>query len=187
MFETKKDLRYNMRTETVVLDNKFLKLKSVNYPEKNVGRYFFAERLGVDSIAFICFDKVATDGRYLLNNEYKPPIDEFVLGAFGGSLDSNKSKKEIVKGEAREEAGFEVGDDDIHWVGRVLVSTQMNQYCDLYVVGVDPSKELERKPENAIEAMATTKWVTAQEAIHVDDWKATTILFRFLFELPKKS
>jgi len=162
-----------MREVETLADHKFVSLKKVRHPEKNVNAYLYAERLGVDSVAFICFDPRAN--KILLNNEYKPPINDFVLGAFGGSLDKSKNPAEIVKAEVREEAGFEVEDKDIVCVGKSFVSTQMNQYCHLFIVLVFQENELDRQPENAIEAMATTKWIDREDVVDLDDWKAITI------------
>lgn len=170
-----------MKTIETLHDAKFVKLKKVVHPEKNVKAYLFAERLGVDSVAFICIDRETGD--ILLNMEYKPPVDEFILGAFGGSLDKDKERWEIVQAEAKEEAGFVVDREDIYYVGKAFVSTQMNQYCHLYVVMVDKEDETDREPENAIEAMATTEWVydsvVRNPSTTMVDWKAITILAKF--------
>lgn len=90
-----------MRTIENLTDCKFLNLRKVIDPENNVRGYFFSERLGKDSIAFVCYDINAQ--QILLNQEYKPPIDEFVLGAFGGSIDKDQTLFEIVKAEVKEE------------------------------------------------------------------------------------
>lgn len=164
---------YCMRNIEKLTDNRFLNIKQVIDPDKGCKGYQFAERLGVDSVAFICYDCRRS---FLLNKEYKPPVDEFVLGAFGGSLDKDKSKEQIVIEEVREEAGFEVEEIAVNYVGRVLVSTQMNQYCYLYMVYVDKKKQLERQPENAIEALATVEWVDVNDIENLEDWKAITIV-----------
>ena len=168
-----------MRIIKKLTDNKFLNILQVEDKENNVSGYQYAERRGVDSIAFICVDKSSVDNdkpEYLLNNEYKPPVNEFVLGAFGGPLDKDKSKVEIVIEEVREEAGFEVTEDDVISLGRVLVSTQMNQYCYLYLVNVNKKDQLERRPENAVEAMAKIVWTKEEDIEFLEDWKAITIV-----------
>ena len=167
-----------MRTIKQLTDNKFLNIKEVQDSEHGVKRYQFAERLGVDSIAFICWD----EGReqFLLNKEYKPPVNQFVLGAFGGSMDKDQELVEIVIAEVREEAGFEVTEDDVCAVGRVLVSNQMNQYCYLYIVKVDKDDQKERQPENAVEALAKVEWVQWSNDLwqKIEDWKPMAILLK---------
>lgn len=166
-----------MRTVKKLTDNRFLNIKEVKDPENNVNGYQFAERLGKDSIAFILWDNDA--GQFLLNKEYKPPVNEFILGAFGGSLDKDTSPEEIVIAEVKEEAGFVVTKENVHLVGEVMVSTQMNQFCKLYLVEVNKENQDEREPENAVEAMATTEWVDwyEPELAKMRDWKPLAIIF----------
>jgi len=144
-----------MREVTQTTDNKFLNLNLVVDTENNVGGYQFAERRGTDSVAFVCYDRDTSE--FLVSNEYKPPVNEFIDGAFGGSLDKEVPKLSIVIDEVKEEAGFVVEWRDVIPVGRSFVSTQMNQYCYLYLVYVDKTEEQDREPENAVEAMAETK------------------------------
>jgi 8-oxo-dGTP pyrophosphatase MutT (NUDIX family) len=163
-----------MRIVEKITDNRFINLKEVVDPDKNVKGYQFAERLGRDSVAFICYDE--DSGSFLVNEEYKPPVDSYVVGAFGGSMDKDKSPDEIVLAEVKEEAGYEVSKDDIRYVGKSFVSTQMNQYCYLYIVFVDRNDKQEREPENAVEAMSKTHWISRDSIYGLDDWKAITIL-----------
>ena len=163
-----------MRAVEELTNNKFLNIKNVIDPDMGVKGYQFAERMGIDSVAFVCYDP---KHGFLLNSEYKPPIDSFILGAFGGSLDKEKSHKEIVIDEVREEAGFEVDIEAIHYVGKALVSTQMNQFCMLFLVMVDKDKQKERQPENEIEALASTTWIKSTDSIYnLADWKPITII-----------
>ena len=163
-----------MRIIKQLTNNKFLNLKEVCDPEYHVKAYQFAERRGVDSIAFICYDE--NSEQFLINCEYKPPTNQFIDGAFGGSLDKNVDKIQIVLDEIREEAGFDIDKEYVYFLGKVFVSTQMNQYCHLYIIEVDRNKQLERKPENLVEAMAKTKWIGWDDIGKLEDWKAITIL-----------
>ena len=165
-----------MKNIKKLTDNKLLNLYEICDPENHVQGYQFAERRGVDSIAFICYDP--RKEKFLLNREFKPPISSFILGAFGGSIDKDKKPEEIVLDEVREEAGFVVSPEDIKLVGRVFVSTQMNQWCSLYIVFVDRDKQTNREPENAVEAMAQTHWVAWSEFAlsKLRDWKPITII-----------
>ena len=119
-----------MRIVDTVADAKFLKLKRIVDEDNNVNGYVFAERKGIDSVAFIGYNM--GDGHFLLNREYTPPTGDFKLRAFGGSLDKSISKIEIVQDEILEEAGFNIDKESIYNVGRAFVSTQMNQFVYLY-------------------------------------------------------
>ena len=163
-----------MRTIRQLTNNKFLNIKEVVDKENGVGGFQFAERRGVDSVAFICYDKAAE--LFLLNTEYKPPINMFLKGAFGGSFDKAKEPIDIVIDEVKEEAGFTVTKKDVYMVGKVMVSTQMNQFCYLYIVFVDKDKQEDKKPQDKIEALAKTTWDVEMDLYTLEDWKPITIL-----------
>lgn len=156
--------------------NDFLNIKKIINPEKNVQGYFFAERKGVDSVAFLCYDKKRD--QFLANIEYKPPIDSFIVSAFGGSLDKNNSLQNIVIEETEQEAGYQVSKDQVHYLGSVFVSTQMNQFCHLYLVFISNENKTKRAPENPVEAMAKPIWLRPSGIYKLKDWKAITIFFK---------
>lgn len=137
--------------------------------------YYFSERGGKDSVAFILFDR--RFNQYGLVKEFKCPIDKFMITAFGGSFDQvDNNPINIVINEVREEAGFEVTEDNIRSLGKVFVSTQSNQFCYLFMVHIDKRNQLELRPENSMEALATVEWLTQNEVFQLEDWKAVTIL-----------
>lgn len=149
---------------------------------KQTGHYIYSERLGVDSVAFILLDRNNAEKPFGLISERKPPLDErmkkevFVTTAFGGSIDSDHTYAEIVRMEAREEAGYDVTPDKVIFLGDVMVSTQSNQMCHLYFVDVSDVALGEREPENEMEAMANTVWCDSVEVSSGYDWKAITII-----------
>lgn len=173
----------------------FLKVKSAeNTP------YFYAERKGIDSIAFILLDK-KNDKPYGVVYERKPPMDErhngnfaFLETAFGGSNDiidietyEKMSKKEIISHmkkivqlETKEEAGYEVSFDKISFISKDLVSTQMNQWAYLFLVDVTDIKQGETDPQNETEAMAKLVWKDLKGISEMNDWKAKSIIFSLL-------
>jgi len=164
--------------------------KSFMTVKKARGYYYYAERGGVDSIAFILFD----GERFALINESKPPMDERenkkvrMTTAFGGSVDMDASFEDICKIEVREEAGYDIPLENIKNVGSVLVSTQMSQMCHLFLVNVqgypkteiaeceqEISKEqLEKDPEEF--AGNSVVWMSKEEVFQNPDWKAITII-----------
>jgi hypothetical protein len=153
---------------------------------KDNNGYQYAERLGMDSVAFILLDKDRNNSWGLIN-ERKPPMDcrydrdVFMTTAFGGSLDSDMSAINTVQAETWEEAGYKVDIERITHLGDVLVSTQMNQMCKLYIVDVTGLEVGEGSPQNEMEAMAETVWCAIDKVITNEDWKATTILGKASF------
>jgi len=174
------------RSVKQLTDNKFVNLKEVKDPSKGVNGFQFAERLGVDSVAFICYD--VKKQSVLLNEEYKVPIDQFIMGAFGGSIDKDKALKKIVIDEAKEEAGFAVTEKDILDCGKYLVSTQMNQFCYLYIVKVNKDEEGDKASENEVEAMSKTKWYDIYDDAldELEDWKATVLMGEIYSDVESK-
>jgi hypothetical protein len=163
-----------MRTIKQLTNNKFLNIKEIADPEMGVKGFQFAERRGVDSVAFICYDR--DPELFLLNTELKVPINKMLKGAFGGSLDKDKEPIDIVIDEVKEEAGFTVTKEDVYLVGKVMVSTQMNQFCYLYIVFVNKDKQEDKKPQDEIEALAKTTWDSWDKLDELEDWKPITIL-----------
>lgn len=151
------------------MENKFLKIKKCENRD-----YFYAERLGKDSVAFILYDRNIKKFGLIL--EYKPPIDSFLATAFGGSIDKSCSLLQIVKDEVREEAGYT--DAEITYQGKAFVSTQMNQFCHLYLVCVTNAKAGKPEPENEMESIASVVWQDREDVIYGDCWKAATIILR---------
>ena len=163
-----------MRIVKQITDNRFLNIKEVTDHDLRCTAYQFAERKGVDSVAFICYDK--EKGLFLINKEATPPTGGFMLRAFGGSIDKSKPYEEIVRDEVLEEAGYKIPPSKIKLVGRSFVSTQMNQFCYLFIVFISDDKKTARHPENECEALASLEWRLENEIMDGEDWKAITII-----------
>jgi hypothetical protein len=174
--------------------SEFLKIKSAETTP-----YFYVERKGIDSVAFILFDE-NRDEYFGVTNERKPPMDErfgelaFIETAFGGSNDiidysvysaMNENEivenmREIVKIEAKEEAGYTVDSKHIQFISKEFVSTQMNQWVYLFLVDVSGLSQGKTEPQNATEAMATVVWKNTKQVQKMSDWKTKTIVFNVL-------
>lgn len=153
------------------------------------GYYEYAERGGIDSIAFILFDR--QKDRFALIYESKPPRDEIeghevkMTTAFGGSIDSTHTYQQICQIEVLEEAGYQVPLERIHSVGKTLVSSQMSQMCEGFFVDVTNIEkthkaEYESVPEGTSEKETefvgnNIKWLSANELMINNDWKSIWI------------
>ena len=159
----------------ILFDNPWLKVKKA-------GGFIYSERKGTDSIAFILIATNANDERRIgLINEYKDPIGRFVTTAFGGSIDDVKYHNDLrllVKDEVMEESGFEIKNENINYYGKVMVSTQSNQFCHLFAVEVDKLSQQERTTNNPTELLSDVKWISMKEVQHLEDWKAQAIILR---------
>ncbi len=173
-----------MRLIKQITNHKFLNIKEVHDDGMGVSAYQFAERLGVNSIAFICIDKKNKD-RFLLNHEATPPLGIFMYRAFGGSIDKNLDLVDIVIQEAKEEAGYTVKEKDVKYLGRSFVSTQMNQFCHLYIIPVEENKQGGREPENKCESLSEPRWLSEDIVLDGEDWKAIAIITKAKRKYPE--
>jgi len=176
--EDPKAVKHNPRMiaeHEVVFDNPWLTVK-------RAGGYIYSQRKGVDSIAFVLIAINAADERRIgLIHEYKDPLGDFLTTGFGGSIDDEKYHSDLrilVKDEVIEEAGFDVTFENIEYHGKVMVSTQSNQFCHLFSVEVDKLKQGERTTKNPIELKSLVTWITMAELPKLEDWKAQTIVLR---------
>ena len=166
-------IKVDRATPELVYDTKFLQVFNDN-------GYMYSQRLGKDSVAFLLYDKSNPEAPFGLITEYKPPIKSFLTTAFGGSLDKDATPAQIVLEEVREEAGYVVQPSDIHEFGAVMVSTQSNQMCHLFVVEVENAETCPTEPESLTEVFATTEWLSHEEVLQLQDWKAPTIISKLL-------
>jgi len=161
-----------------VFENDFLSIRQN-------GHYLYAERKGIDSVAFILLAKnIADERRIGIVNEVKPPLNnKKIQTAFGGSIDQPHYKDDLrvlVKDEVLEEAGFDIKVDDVEFVGKVLCSTQMNQFVYLFAVHVDKSKQGEKTTDNPMEMESSVAWIETSKLFSLEDWKAPLIFFKLL-------
>ena len=162
--------------------------------KKARGYYYYAERGGVDSIAFILYNDDTEE--FALIRESKPPVDEklgccaMMTTAFGGSIDMNCSAEDICITEVREESGYDVTSDNVKFVGKTLVSTQMSQECFLYLVDVTGLKkthltefETSVSQEQALKDTGefsgnSVEWMSVDEVMENSDWKSIFIMMK---------
>ena len=158
-----------------LFDNPWLKVK-------RAGGFIYSERKGVDSVAFILVAVNAADERRIgLIHEYKDPLGRFLTSAFGGSIDDEKYHKDLrvlVKDEVIEESGFDIEFDAIEYHGKVMVSTQSNQFCHLFSVEVNKLEQQERTTTNRTELLSKVTWITMRDVPKLEDWKAQAIILR---------
>lgn len=184
--ETKADINPEFREErrdhkvVVVKEfNEYFKVKAI---ESNNGEsYYFAERAGVDSVAFMLFDGNREDCFGLIE-QYRGNHGAFHKGMYTGSLDKpEKSLEQIVQEEVLEEAGFSIPDEDIP--SRIIkVSTEhagslSNEQVHLYIVNVTNLEQEATQPQSVFEENTNNLWMTHMGVFHCDDWKAKYGLF----------
>ena len=163
------------------------------------GYYEYLERGGVDSISFILYN--GDTKQFGLIYESKPPRDEIegwevkMTTAFGGSIDmsENHTFQDICQTEVAEESGYEVPLDKIISVGKTLVSSQMSQMTEGFLVdvtGIEKTLEAEYEkqiPKDEIKpgvnefAGNKVVWFDADELMDNNDWKSIWIFTKAVY------
>jgi len=153
--------------------------------KKTRGYYLFAQRAGVDSIAFILYN--ADRQKYALIHESKPPLDGIdyrasLITAFGGSIDMGDAVtyQQICQTEVAEEAGYNVPLSNIHSIGKTLVSTQMSQMCEGFLVDVTGIPKEQKAEWEVLESSTINGdrvlWMSYDEVMENGDWKSVYIM-----------
>ena len=151
--------------------------------KKSRDYYVYAQRAGRDSIAFVLYDSHIE--KFGLIKEGKPPLDTeayraFLITAFSGSIDMDLSPQEICQIEVAEEAGYEVPLERITSVGETLVSTQMSQICQLFVVditGIHKTLTAEWEESETLEqGEVRLIWMSREEVMANMDWKSVFVV-----------
>lgn len=136
---------------------------------KNNKGFYYAERVGVDSVAFVLKD----GANYGLLRCRQGATGVVANRAFTGSMDmENPSPIEALKTEAREEAGYDIDFQDTEFYGIYEVGHMTNEEVLLFLVNVTGKTphEVEWKGLEKYDLLGT---VWNQSSI---DWKAILIM-----------
>ena len=171
MQEEKPEILWQSEGKNPLNDKPFITIKRAD------GYYLYSERAGVDSVAFILIDK--NKNKIGLIQEIKPPLYERgikrLVTAFGGSLDKNICLEKIVIEEVKEEAGYNVDDKDITYIGETMVSTQSNQMRKGYIVDVTNAKFVGADEDEKI------VWLNTKQLFDNSDWKSIFIYTKWIY------
>ena len=159
---------------------KWLKVfKAVDPLDKDDEGYFFCERVGIDSVAFLLLDRNNKRKPFICLEQFSSSHGKFVKGAYTGSLDKDeKSIEEIVQEEVKEEAGFEVELDAINSLGKMVVCSHSSEQVNLYLVDVTNVQWAGKAPENKFEANMRQIKMNEDEIKKHCEWKAQMIIQR---------
>lgn len=168
-------------TTPKIQGKKYLTMKRKGESEKDY--YYYMERLGVDSVAFILYDSTR-DKPYGVLSQYSTSTSEFVNGAYTGSLDKpHLSLMETLIEEISEESEYEVGEDRINHVGYMTVNSMTSEKVNLYLVDVKGLEKVGTNPENLWEENTEHIWYDYDSLVKVCEWKAVMIALRAIHGL----
>lgn len=160
-------------TETIA-DTEHLSVKKIN-------SYYFAERKNVDSFAFVLFATNVDDERRVgLTYEFQPSINKSIIKAFTSSIkdpDTNDILDLVIQ-EIEAQAGFITTKPEIEYLGKCFVSSNMSEFCHLFGVAVDKTRQFKKESSNPRKMEAGHYWATNEEVKDLEDWRAQTILMK---------
>lgn len=141
-----------------------------------IAGYYYSERAGRDSVAFLLFDADRPHAPYGALTQWHGPLRRFNTGAYTGSMDKpGMGMFGIAIEEVMEEAGFLVTVDHVMHIKSVPVSGQCNEICHLFLVDVTGLPPRQIRPENPFEANTERPWLTREQVLLGLDWKAALI------------
>lgn len=144
--------------------------------DEDDGGYFFAERAGRDSVAFLLHDRGREEAPYGVLTQWHGPLRRFSTGAFTGSMDkAGLDPVAITVEEAAEEAGYAVPPERVLPMAVLPVSGQCNEQCALFLVDVTGLRPQPLRPENIFEQNMQQAWWTQEQVLAAGDWKARVI------------
>lgn len=163
-------------------DNKFIKIIRKDFPGSNYGSYYYSQRLGKNSLAFLLYD--STIDKFACLIQHNPAVDRFLLNSFTGSLDKNKKVREILLEEIKEESGYTIPPDEIKdrviYLSKQPVSSQTNEEVYLYLINVTNLKQGKTIPDNDWEKYSYIKWTSSNFIFKNAEWKARIIVLEYL-------
>jgi hypothetical protein len=160
---------------------KWLTVKMIFDPKEKGKEFFFVERLGKDSVAFILVDNNRERDKYQILSQYSSPYKRFIEGTFTGSLDKPElSKEEIVIEEVKEEAGYDVDKSKLQLISSEEVGSSINEIVYLYIVDITGLEQQIREPENIFEQNMSRKWVDIEYINSKCEWKSKLIIHHLI-------
>lgn len=170
--------RESLRENKVSVHQKLNDWFTIKKIEKNNGEsFYFSERAGVDSVAFILVDANRED-MFACISQFRGNYGQFQTGCFTGSLDKPElSLEEIVIEETKEEAGYEVTLDRVAYMTTEFCGSGTNERVHIYIVDVTGLEEGEKEPESVFEENTETIWMDKNGIMHCQDWKAKLAVY----------
>lgn len=152
---------------------KYLTVKEISSEE--LPPYFFVERKGKNSVAFLLEDRKVPEKPIIVLRQWHGPLGRYNVGAFTGSIDKDLSVLDIVIEEVFEEAGYVVDKSMIKHLATEPVSGNTNEEVHLFIVDVTNAEFKGIHPENVFEKNTFRIRMRLAEVLESCEWKGYKI------------
>lgn len=169
-----KNIPEGLIESNLIHETNFLKLKEIN-------SFVFAERKNIDSLSFVLFaTNIDDEKRIGLTYDFQPSINKSIIKAFTCSIENPETidLKDLIIEQVKKQAGFIVGKPEIQYLGKCLVTSKMNEFCHLFGVAVDKTRQIKRDANDTIKNDSGHYWSTNESVQELEDWKAQLIVYR---------
>lgn len=164
--EQKSIVDFNSKTNHVGESGKIL-----NIPENKVG----------DMGAFVLFATNTDDIRRIgLVYEKQEPISKSMIKSFTFEIpvDYPGDLRDLVAKEVMDQAGFEITNEMIEYLGKAYVGNEKGQFCMLFGITVDKTNQATKTSKEPKIMESSHFWAMNEEIPQMEDWVCQLIAIK---------
>lgn len=128
-----------------------------------------------DLVAFVLFATNTDEMRRIgLSYERQGPIKKGIIKAFTFEVphDFEGDIRNLVSEEVKLQAGFDVSNEEIEYLGKSYVGSKIGEFCHHFGITVDKKVQQRKTSTNPKVLEASHFWAMNEEIQHFQDWMA---------------
>lgn len=128
-----------------------------------------------DLVAFVLFATNTDEMRRIgLSYERQEPIKKGIIKAFTFEVphDFEGDIRNLVSEEVKLQAGFDVSNEEIEYLGKSYVGSKTGEFCHHFGITVDKKVQQRKTSTNPKVLEASHFWAMNEEIQHFQDWMA---------------
>lgn len=149
----------------VLHDNKWLSLKEMTWPEKNVPGYVFSHEKRCDGkiVSILPYRYINdNDIEILVRKEFTPcwKTDELVISSITGGVEKDLGPAKTAVHELEEEAGYTIDESELEFLGTSFGAKSSDTVYHLYTVDLTGKEQGKPTTEDPQELHSFCYWTT---------------------------
>ncbi len=189
---------FNKKIEHILTDGKIISIPEENIESQTIfqandlsikefDKHRFFSIKNTDSIAFVLFASNLQDNKRIgITYDFQPSLNKSVLKAFTCQIPFDSSIEELNDYDLRyavieqviQQCGFKPELDHIKYFNKSLVSDNASEYCHLFGVSVDKTKQISKTTKDPLKINSGLYWAEATEVVNLEDWKSQLIVIK---------